>query len=189
MTKTGNIFIISGPSGVGKGTLVKALLAKHPEIPLSISATTRMPRPGEINGKSYFFITKDEFKEKIKNDEFLEWADVFGNYYGTMNKSVKDILTQGKDLILEIDVKGAMQIKNKIKEAVLIFISPPSFEELKHRLVNRHTEPLDVIEKRLSTAKSEMDQAFIFDYNVVNDDINEALKKLEEIIIQKRSAQ
>ena len=184
MKKTGSIFVISGPSGVGKGTLLALLLEKHPEISLSISATTRAPRPREVNGINYFFISKDEFLENIKKDEFLEWAEFAGNYYGTYQNLVKNALNEGKDVALEIDVQGAMQIKNKIADVILVFISPPSIEVLEQRLINRNTESKQLIEKRLAVVKTEIEKIKEFDYEVVNDKLEEALKKLETIVIR-----
>jgi guanylate kinase len=186
MKKRGHIFVISGPSGVGKGTLLALLLKEHPEISLSISATTRLPRPQETDGINYFFISKEDFKEKIKKDRFLEWAEFAGNYYGTYKNLVENALNDEKDIALEIDVQGAIQIKNKIKDAILIFISPPSMEELEQRLINRNTESKQVIEKRLAIVKSEIGKIKEFDYEVVNDKLEDALKKLEAIILAQR---
>lgn len=182
MIKRGNIFVISGPSGVGKGTLLALLLKKHPEITLSVSATTRTPRPGETDKVNYFFITKEEFCKKIKNGEFLEWAEFAGNYYGTYQQCVEEILDQGLDIALEIDVKGALQIKNKLNDAILIFIAPPSYDELERRLKERNTDSEEAINKRLSIVKSELDKISEFDYKVINNTLETALKKLETII-------
>lgn len=184
--KRGNIFVISGPSGVGKGTLLSLLLEKHPEITLSISVTTRNPRPGEANGTNYFFITKDEFSSLIEQEKLLEWAEFAGNYYGTYVETVEEALEEGKDIALEIDVQGAMQIKKKIKDAILILISPPSLEELEARLVGRNTETREVIEKRLSIVKSELEKKAEFNYSVVNKDLKEALLNLEAIVLAER---
>ena len=185
-SQKGKLFVISGPSGVGKGTLLLELLSRHPEISLSVSATTRNPRPGEVNGKNYFFTSKDDFKQLIQNNELLEWAEFAGNYYGTYVKTVEDTLSSGKDLAIEIEVQGAIQVKNKIKEAVLIFIMPPSVEELKQRLTGRNTETPEAIAKRLSIVESEFKSRDIFDFTVVNDDIERAIKELEDIIVLKR---
>lgn len=180
-SNNGKIFIISGPSGVGKGTLLKLLLNKHPEINLSVSATTRKPRNGEVESVNYFFITKEKFEESIKNDEFLEWAKFADNYYGTYKKTVQNILSSGKNIALEIDVQGAMQIKKKIPEAVLIFIAPPSLDELKERLVNRNTESEETIKKRLSIVESEYNMKENFDHEIINDKLEKALEELEKI--------
>lgn len=182
----GRIFVISGPSGVGKGTLLKLLLDKHPEITLSVSATTRIPRPGEVDGVNYFFTTKENFQELIKAGKLLEWAKFAGNYYGTYLETVQETLCAGNDIALEIDVQGAMQIKDKRKDAILIFIAPPSIEELESRLINRNTESKEAIERRLAVVKSEIEKIQEFDYKIVNDDLDEALKNLESIIIAER---
>jgi guanylate kinase len=181
--KKGKIFVISGPSGVGKGTLLKMFLQKHPEFSLSISATTRSPRQGEVNGINYFFISKEKFQESIKKSEFLEWAKFADNYYGTFKSTVEKALSEGKNIALEIDVQGAMQIKEKMPDAVLIFISPPSIEELKDRLLGRNTETEEAIEKRLSIVKSEFEKRKYFDYEIINDNLDRAFQELEKIIL------
>jgi len=189
MTKTdkkGHLFVISGPSGVGKGTLLSALLKNHPDIKLSISATTRKPRPGEIHGVNYFFTTVDDFKALIQKNELLEWAEFAGNFYGTYQKTVQESLDNGHDLALEIDVQGALQVKNKIKDAILIFILPPSMEELKARLEGRNTETQEAIAKRLSIVENELKHAELFNYKVINNEFDTALKELENIIIAER---
>lgn len=182
----GNIFVISGPSGVGKGTLLNKLLEKHPEISLSVSATTRNPREGEVEGVNYYFLQKPEFQRKIEQGEFLEWAEFAGNYYGTPIKPIQNTVAEGKDVILEIEVQGAMQVKDKLPDAVLIFIMPPSFDDLKSRLTNRATESQEAIEKRLSIVKSELEKVEEFDYKVINDNVDRALSELEEIIFTRR---
>ena len=176
------LFVISGSSGVGKGTLIKEFLTKHPEFKLSVSCTTRKPREGEVHGKNYFFLTKDEFQECINKGEFLEWAEFSGNMYGTKRPYVDEKLSQGKNLILEIDTKGALNVKKIMPEAILIFILPPSFEELEARLRGRHTETEEAIQKRLESTKLEMENSKHFDYQVVNDNIESALLRLEKIL-------
>jgi len=176
------LFVISGSSGVGKGTLIKEFLTKHPEFKLSVSCTTRKPREGEVHGKNYFFLTKDEFQECINKGEFLEWAEFSGNMYGTKRPYVDEKLSQGRNLILEIDTKGALNVKKIMPEAILIFILPPSFEELEARLRGRHTETEEAIQKRLESTKLEMENSKHFDYQVVNDNIESALLRLEEIL-------
>lgn len=179
----GLLVVISGPAGTGKGTLVHALLDKHEDMKLSVSATTRQPRPGEVNGVHYFFISENEFERMIENHEFLEYMHVFGmNYYGTPRKFVEDQLEQGIDVILEIDVNGASNIKKAFPDAVLIFIAPPSMGELKARLVGRATETEAQIEKRFATAFDEIKTIPNYDYVVVNDVIDIAVSKLENII-------
>jgi len=182
-SKKGNIFVISGPSGVGKGTLLKMLLAKHPEISLSISATTRTPRQGETHGINYFFISKEKFQESVEKNEFLEWAKFADNCYGTYKNTVEKALSEGKNIALEIEVQGAMQIKEKMPEAILIFISPPSIEELKSRLTGRNTETEEVIQKRLSIVESEFEKRKYFDYEIINDDLDRALEELTNIVL------
>ena len=177
------LFVISGSSGVGKGTVLKAFLAKHPEFKLSISCTTRGKRDGEVHGQNYFFLTKEEFEKCIKNEEFLEWAEFSGNHYGTRKSFVKDCLKNGDNLILEIDTKGALNVKKIMPEAVLIFIAPPSIEELEARLRGRHTETEEAIQKRLASIKLEMENSKHFDYKIVNDEISNAVKGLEKIMI------
>lgn len=177
------LFVISGSSGVGKGTVIKEFLAKHPEFKLSISCTTRGKREGEVHGENYFFLTKDEFKKCVENEDFLEWAEFSGNHYGTRKSFVEDCLKNGDNLILEIDTKGALNVKKIMPEAVLIFIDPPSLEELESRLRGRHTETEEAIQKRLASIKLEMENSKHFDYKIVNDEIANAVKGLEKIMI------
>lgn len=177
------LFVISGSSGVGKGTVIKEFLAKHPEFKLSISCTTRGKRDGEVHGENYFFLTKDEFKKSVENEDFLEWAEFSGNHYGTRKSFVEDCLKNGDNLILEIDTKGALNVKKIMPEAVLIFIAPPSLEELESRLRGRHTETEEAIQKRLASIKLEMENSKHFDYKIVNDEIANAVKGLEKIMI------
>lgn len=176
------LFVISGSSGVGKGTVIKEFLRKHPNFRLSISCTTRGKREGEEHGVNYFFLTQDEFKKCVANDEFLEWAEFSGNHYGTKKAFVEECLNNGENLILEIDTKGALNVKNIMPEAELIFIAPPSIEELEARLRGRHTETEEAIQKRLASIKSEMENSKKFDHKVVNDTVENAVKQLEDII-------
>ncbi len=176
------LFVISGSSGVGKGTLLKSFLSKHPEFKLSVSCTTRKPREGEAHGINYFFLTESEFKNLIKNNEFLEWAEFSGNRYGTQKAYVERKLAEGKNLILELDTVGALNVKKYMPQAILIFILPPSLEELEARLRGRHTETEEAIQKRLASTKLEIENSEKFDYKVVNDDIEKALKELESIM-------
>lgn len=177
------LFVISGSSGVGKGTVLNGFLQKNPNFMLSISCTTRKPRPGEVDGKNYFFLTKEEFQNCIDNDKFLEWAEFAGNRYGTKRKYIRQCLDEGKDIILEIDTQGALQVKQQMPEAVLIFICPPSIEALENRLRGRHTEDEATIQKRLDAVKTELERAEKFDYRVVNDDLENAICELEKVII------
>lgn len=180
--RKGKLFVISGCSGVGKGTLLKFFLEKNPQIELSISATTRKPRPGEVDGVNYFFLTKEEFETAVKNNEFLEWAEFNGNFYGTKEAYVEKKLNEGKNVILEIETRGAFQIKEKKPDVVLIFILPPSLDELEHRLRGRNTEDEAAIQNRLHEAYRELECSKKYDYCIVNDDLNQAVKELEEVI-------
>lgn|SRR5574344_1917128 len=180
--RIGKLFVISGSSGVGKGTLLQKLLEQHKDLKLSISATTRKPRPNEKDGVNYFFTEKEKFLKEIDNGEFLEWTEFNGNCYGTKEAYVKKTLDKGENLILEIETKGALQIKAKLPDAVLIFILPPSLEELEHRLRGRNTEDEQAIQNRLHEAFREIECSKNYDYKVVNDDLDRALKELEQII-------
>ena len=173
--------MISGPSGVGKNTLLNRFLEQNPSLKLSISVTTRQPRPGEVDGVNYFFITQEQFLDSVENDDFLEWAQFSGNYYGTKKSYVEKTLARGSNLILEIDTQGALQVKSKISDAVLIFISPPSLADLEKRLRGRNTESEEDIQKRLAFVADEMRRAAGFDFTVVNDSIEEALAHLQKI--------
>lgn len=178
----GNIFIISAASGTGKTTLVSRLLAEHPELKASVSHTTRQARNGETDGQHYHFVSKDEFETMIAENAFLEYADVFGNYYGTSFQSIDSLLAQGHDVILEIDVQGAEQVRRKLPSATSVFILPPSFEILAQRLRGRGTDSAEVIETRLNKAHEEISHARHFDYAVVNDDLARAEQDLLHII-------
>ncbi len=186
---TKKLFVISGSSGVGKGTVLKGFLEKNPNFMLSISCTTRAPRKGEVDGVNYFFLTKEEFQNCIDNDKFLEWAEFAGNRYGTKKKYIQQCLAEGKDIILEIDTQGALQVKKKMPEAVLIFICPPSIEALENRLRGRHTEDEATIQKRLQEVKTELERAENFDYKVINDDLDKAIADLEKIISGEQNAE
>ena len=179
----GKLFVISGSSGVGKGTVIKEFLRRNPDFKLSVSCTTRSPREGEVHGENYFFLSREEFKSCIEKGEFLEWAEFSGNMYGTKRPYVDEKLAMGKNLILEIDTQGALNVKKIMPEAELIFILPPSFEELEARLRGRHTETEEAIQKRLEFTKLEMENSKHFDYQVVNDSIDNAVKRLEEILL------
>lgn len=169
--RSGILFVVSGPAGSGKGTVVKELTNTHDDVKLSVSATTRAPREGEENGKEYFFITKDEFQARIANGEMLEYNHFTGNgnYYGTPKKEVEMALNEGNDIILEIDVNGAMNVKKLFPNSVTIMLTPPSGEELKRRLTHRNTEDPAEIQKRLDTAKKEMEYLPSYDYSVINE--------------------
>lgn len=188
MTDKGSLIVVSGPSGSGKGTILNEFNQKYKDeyMTYSISATTRSPREGEMDGINYYFITTDEFKNKISNDGFLEYAKYCENYYGTPKKAVMEALDNGIDVILEIETVGAMKIKKNYPEAVLIFILPPSVEELRARLTGRGTETADVIETRLAAAKIELALASEYDYAIVNDRFETAASKLNTIILAQR---
>lgn len=182
MSKKGLLIVLSGPSGSGKGTVLRELLKEEENIFLSVSATTRSPRPGEENGVHYFFLSREEFEAEIANDGMLEHACYCENYYGTPKKPVFDRCDNGQDVILEIEVQGAMQVLEKQKEAVSIFIMPPSLTELRERLIGRQTEDMETVERRLATALEEMKYAKQYDYIVVNDSIQEAVKDIKAIL-------
>ena len=181
--KPGLLLVVSGPSGVGKGTIDGLLLKKHENMVLSVSCTTRGPRPGEIDGVHYSFISQERFEEMIREDAFLEYMHVFGmNYYGTPAEPVFRQMAEGKDVLLEIDVQGAMRVKEKYPQAVLVFIAPPSLEELRNRLVGRGTETPEAIEKRLNTVRAELQRLKDYDYMVLNDTVEQAVERMEAIL-------
>jgi len=180
--KRGILIVFSGPSGSGKGTVLARAMEENKNLELSVSMTTRMPRTGEQDGVNYFFVTRDAFMKTAQEDGFLEWASFCDNCYGTPRAYVEERLSMGKDVVLEIEVQGAKKVKEKCPEAVLIFNLPPSMEELKARLVGRQTEPPEVVEKRLSAAKWEIENAKEYDYVIVNDEIESAKDKLLAII-------
>ena len=174
MSRTPRLFVVSGPSGVGKGTLVSRVRDQRPDLGLTVSATTRQPRPGEVDGTSYYFLSVEDFEQRVAAGEFLEWANVFGNRYGTLRSEVDRNLDAGKSVILEIDVQGALNVRKLMPEAVLVFIEPPSFEALESRLRGRGTEEEEVVQVRLKTAKGELELAPSYDERIVNDDLQEA---------------
>ena len=181
--KKGLLLVVSGPAGVGKGTVDGALIAKHPEIKMSVSVTTRAPRPGEIEGVHYFFRTKEEFDRMIEQNAFLEYMHVFGiNYYGTPKAFVEAEREKGNHVILEIDVQGAMKVKETCPDAVMVFIAPPSLQILKERLVGRGTETQESIDVRTATALEELKKLPRYDYMVINDVVEEAVADMEAIL-------
>lgn len=183
---TGSLFIVTAASGTGKTSLVKQLIATTNDLAVSISHSSRTPRPGEIDGQHYHFVSRDEFAEMIKNGEFLEHAEVFDNFYGTSEKSVDYMLGNGLDVILEIDWQGALQVQKIRPDAVMIFILPPDRHSLRQRLSNRGQDSQEVIEKRLSGSVHEMSQYVNFDYIVINDNFDVALAELKSIILANR---
>lgn len=180
--KKGKTFIISGPSGVGKSTVLSALLERRPNVYFSVSATTRDPRPGELDGIHYHFMDVDSFRKWIAMDQFLEYAEYVGNFYGTPKRFVDKAMEQGKDVILDIEVQGAIQVTSKRPDTVRIFIAPPSWAELERRLTERGTDSKDKIQKRLLRAKVEFQTAHTYDYFVINDTVENAVKELDAIM-------
>ena len=182
MKKQGTLVVVSGFAGTGKGTVMKELLRRYDSYALSISATTRNPRPGEVDGREYFFKTTEEFEHMIEKNEFVEYACYVGNYYGTPKKYVQEQLAEGKDVILEIEIQGALNIKSQFPDALLLFIAPPSADVLKSRLVGRGTETAEVIEQRLARAVEESKGIENYDYLVVNDDLDECVENVHQMI-------
>jgi len=182
----GKLIIFSGPSGSGKDTLLAKLFERHPEIKLSISSITRPMREGEVEGQKYHFISREEFEDRLSKDEFLEHNVYVNNYYGTPKQPVFDAIEKGEDIILEIDVNGAALVREKMKDAISIFIMPPSYEELKRRLTGRGTDSIEVINQRLSAALSEIERANEYDYIVTNDIVDRAVDDILHIILANR---
>ena len=187
LNRKGLLLVVSGPSGAGKGTICKALLNKNDQIKLSVSATTRKPRNGEVHGVNYFFIEKEEFAKMIENGEFLEYAQIYDNFYGTPKAAIIECLEKGQDVILEIEMQGARQIKEVYPEGVFIFVLPPSLEELKSRIVGRGTETQEEIEKRFSCAFEEINQIVNYDYFIVNEDIEKSVSDVEAIYVLRKT--
>ena len=185
---SGNLFIVSAPSGAGKSSLINALLNNHADMQVSVSHTTRQPRPGEVDGVHYHFISVEQFKKLIADNEFLEWAEVFGNFYGTSRLAIADHLRQGIDVFLDIDWQGAQQIRAQAPGTLGIFILPPSMEALQQRLVHRGQDSDDVIAKRMAKAQSEMQHADEYEYIIINDDFNQALRELTHIVLSQRNS-
>ncbi|AQR76434.1 guanylate kinase [Paenibacillus larvae] len=179
----GILIVLSGPSGVGKGTVCKALRKIAPELVYSVSATTRSPREGEVEGVNYFFKTKEQFQELIENDEMLEWAEYVNNYYGTPRRFVEETLNTGQDVILEIEVQGAIQVRKKFPEGIFIFLLPPSLDELENRIVTRGTESDETIRNRMDVAVDEIRLMEQYDYAVVNDEVRNACHKIQSILV------
>ena len=185
-SEKGNLIVISGPSGAGKGSIIHELLEKNDNIWLSISMTSREIRKNDIPDKTYYFVTRDEFEDKIKNGEFLEYAIYNGNYYGTPKDKISDKLNEGMDVILEIEIQGALKVKELIPEAIFIFIMPPSMDELRRRLVNRGTDSFEKVLNRFKTAYREINEVTKYNYVVVNDDLDKAVDKVNAIFLSER---
>jgi guanylate kinase len=183
VSQDAKLVVLSGPSAVGKGTLANFIIANNDEFSLSVSATTRTARPGEVDGVSYLFVTDDRFTQMISSGDFLEWATVHGEHrYGTPRVPVEASISKGKNVLLEIDVQGAFQVKKSFPKAVLVFVNPPSFAELEVRMTNRGTEGPDDMLKRLETAKSELKQAEAFDFQVVNDEVARCAQEVVDLV-------
>ena len=184
MSSKGSLIVISGPSGSGKGTVVKALMELMPDLGFSVSATTRSPREGEVDGREYYFVSRESFEKMIEDGDILEYTTYCGNYYGTPLREAEEVLARGQNLILEIEVEGALQVMKKCPGVISIFIVPPSFEELEKRLRSRGTEDGETIEKRLEKAKEEIGCRGRYTYNVINDDLDKAVQEVYDIIHQ-----
>lgn len=182
MQARGLLIVVSGPSGAGKGTICKELLRNHKDVGISTSVTTRHPREGEVNGLNYFFKTREEFQRMIEQDELLEYAEVYGNYYGTPKQFVVDQIRNGQDILLEIDIQGAMQIRSKYRGGIFVFIVPPSMTELKDRIIKRGSETADSLETRFSSAFEEIEHISKYDYFIINDTVETAVAQLHSII-------
>ena len=185
--KRGILFVFSGPSGVGKGTVLDRLFEKYDGVEYSVSMTTRSPREHEVDGEDYHFVSEEQFEEIKKNDGFIEWACVHGNCYGTPKKFVYEALEAGKDIILEIDIQGAKQVRQSFPESVFIFLEPPSFSALEKRLARRDSENNETRKLRLENAREEIAEASMYDYRVVNDDIDKAVEKLVDIFEKEKA--
>ena len=181
--RRGKTFIICGPSGVGKGTVVARLLASYPKLYFSVSATTRPPRPGEVDGKHYHFLSREQFQRWIDEDAFLEHADFVGNLYGTPKLYVDKAMDQGRDVILDIEIQGAEQVHRRRPEAIRIYVAPPSWAELERRLIGRGTEDMEKVRRRLERGKEEFAVARDFDYFVINDTVDRAVEELRAILL------
>jgi len=187
MTQRGLLIVLSGPSGVGKGTVRKAIFEEEGiDFQYSISATTRQPRVGEVDGEDYFFVSREEFEQKIVNGDMIEYAQYVNNYYGTPKSFIDETLASGRDVFLEIDVQGALQVKSKMPEGIYIFLTPPDLTNLRERLVGRGTDSQEVIEKRVAAARDELKQMINYDYAVENDQVIHAVDRIKAIITAER---
>lgn len=182
----GLLIVVTGPSAVGKGTICDALLQQAPDIRFSVSCTTRPIRPGETHGVEYFFLTHEEFRRKIAADELLEWAEVYGNYYGTPREYVEEVTNQGQDIILDIDRVGAKAVRERYADAVSVFVIPPSMEALGQRIAARGTESEEAVQRRLSEAPEWIREGLTYDYVIVNDDLERAVRQLKAIVVAEK---
>lgn len=182
----GNLIVVSGPSGAGKGTIISNLFENYDNAWLSISMTSRAIRSNDVPNETYFFVSKEEFEDRIENNVFLEYAMYNGNYYGTPRDKINEKLSEGKDVILEIEIQGALKVKELVPDAIFIFILPPSLKELKRRLVNRGTDSMDKILDRFKTAYKEINEVSKYNYVVINDDIDKAVEKVKSILLSER---
>jgi guanylate kinase len=181
--KRGKLIVISAPSGSGKTTIARAIMQKYTGMLFSVSATTRSPRKGEVDGRDYFFLSRDEFQKRVRAGELVEWEEIYGDYYGTLKSEVDRALERGSVMLFDVDVKGGLSIKRTYPEdSLLIFIKPPSFDALQHRLLNRKTEDEATIKRRLDRVPMELEQGNLFDWQVVNDDLQAAISRVDEII-------
>jgi len=185
--KPGLLIVVSGPAGVGKGTVVSQVRLKNRDVAFSVSATSRIPRPGEIDGENYYFVSRERFEEMIKNDELLEWVEYCGNYYGTPKAYVEAELAKGRIVILEIDVEGAGKIKKQYPKSVSIFITPPTLDELRKRITKRGTESTEIIEERMDRAEKELDHIHEYDYIIINDTVEKSTKEFLQILEKERN--
>ncbi|MCH4890254.1 guanylate kinase [Acidaminobacter sp. JC074] len=186
MNKKGLLIVVSGPSGAGKGTICKEVLSRRNDIFVSTSATTREPRDGEVHGVNYFFVSREEFEKKIEEEAFIEYAEVYTNLYGTPKDTVLEKLNKGENILLEIDIQGALQVKKRYPEGVFIFILPPSMEELKNRIIGRGSETPESLERRFSSAFEEIEFVNQYDYYIINDQVKKASDLMEAIIDAER---
>jgi len=186
--KKGILVVVSGFAGTGKGTLMKRLVKDYDNYALSVSMTTRNPRPGEVHGREYYFVSKEEFEKAIEDNQLIEYAGYVDNYYGTPRSLVDEKLAEGKDVILEIEIQGALKVRDMYHDALLLFVMPPSAEELKRRLVGRGTETLDVIEKRMQRALEESEGIEEYDYILINEDIDVCTREMHEVISSAKRA-
>ncbi|MCL2881343.1 MAG: guanylate kinase [Coriobacteriia bacterium] len=182
----GRLFVFSGPSGTGKGTVLAALQARHPELWFSVSATTRAPRPAEVEGRDYLFVSRERFEELIETDGLLEWARVFGNFYGTPRAPINEHITAGIDCLLDIDSQGALQVRSRMPEAILVFLEPPSLDVLRERLIQRGTEDPVEIERRLAAAAGEIACESVYNHILVNVTVEETVARIESLLAAHR---